>query len=112
MILFLFLAVRRPILKPLERVSPTDVIVEWSQPPGGATVTGYVVFYYDGSVTRNVSLPSNATSANIMVLPDINTYVISVMALAEQPFHPGRSKWKNITLCKPGAWHHVFNFYN
>ena len=41
----------------LERVSPTEVIVEWSQPPGGATMTGYVVFYYDGSVNRNKSHP-------------------------------------------------------
>ena len=49
----------------LERVSPTEVIVEWSQPPGGATMTGYVVFYYDGSVTRNKRVPTTSTEVTV-----------------------------------------------
>ena len=82
----------------LERVSPTVVRVEWSQPPGGAAVTGYVVFYYDGSVTRNKSVSS--TSTEIRVSSATLIYVISVMALSEEPFLPRRSAWETITLCK------------
>ena len=77
-------AVRKPVIESLERVSPTGVRVEWSQPPGGAAVTGYVVFYYDGSVTRNKSIPS--TSTEITVSSATLIYVISVMALSEEPF--------------------------
>ena len=55
-------------------VSPTGVRVEWSQPPGGAAVTGYVVFFYDGSVTRNKSIPS--TSTEIIVSSATLIYVI------------------------------------
>ena len=38
-----------PLLISLSQTSATSVIVEWSQPSGGATVTGYVVHYSDGS---------------------------------------------------------------
>ena len=67
------------MIESLERVSPTVVRVEWSQPPGGAAITGYVVFYYDGSVTRNKSISS--TSTEITVSSATLIYVISVMAL-------------------------------
>ena len=86
------------MIESLERVSPTVVRVEWSQPPGGAAITGYVVFYYDGSVTRNKSIPS--TSTEITVSSTTFIYVISVMALSEEPFFPRRSAWETITLCK------------
>ena len=82
----------------LERESPTEVRVEWSQPPGGANVTGYVVLYYDGSVTRNQTAPATATSAIITVVPHTLNYTISVMALSDSV--TGRSAWKTIELCK------------
>ena len=82
----------------LERVSPTEVIVEWSQPPGGATVTGYVVFYYDGSVTRNKRVPPTSTEVTVSSATAI--HVISVMALSEEPFLPQRVAWETVTLCK------------
>ena len=75
--------------------------MEWSQPPGEANVTGYVVLYYDGSVTRNQTAPATATSAIITVLPHTLNYTISVMALLDEPLHlPGRSAWKIIELCE------------
>jgi hypothetical protein len=91
-------AVSKPVIESLERVSLTVVRVEWSQPPGGAAVTGYVLFYYDGSVTRNKSVSS--TSTEITVSSATLIYVISVMALSEEPFLPRRSAWETITLCK------------
>ena len=100
-LIFLPLAVNKPVIESLERVSPTTVIVEWSQPPGGANVTGYVVSYYDGSLTWNQTEPATATSATITGLSNtISNDSISVMALSEQPYLPGRSTWKNIILCK------------
>ena len=92
-------AVSKPVIESLERVSPTVVRVEWSQPPGGAAVTCYDMFYYDGSVTRNKKSVSS-TSPTITVSPAILVYVISVMALSEEPFLPRRSAWETITLCK------------
>ena len=87
------------MIESLERISVTGVRVEWSQPPGGATVTGYVVFYNDGSVTRNQTAPATATSAIITGLSNTVSYTISVMALSEQPdILPGRGHWKTITL--------------
>ena len=75
--------------------------MEWSQPPGGANVTGYVVLYYDGSVTRNQTAPATATSAIITVVPHTLNYTISVMALSDKPFHlPATSAWKTIELCE------------
>ena len=64
-------------------------------------MTGYVVLYYDGSVTRNQTAPATATSAIITVDPHTLNYTISVMALSNQPFHlPGRSACEVIYLCK------------
>ena len=101
MVFHVFSAVKKPIIESLKRVFPTEVRVEWSQPLGGANVTGYVVLYYDGSVTRNQTAPATATSAIITVLPHTLNYTISVMALSDEPFHlPGRSDWKIIELCE------------
>ena len=94
----IFLVVSKPVIESLKRVSPTEVIVEWSQPPGGATVTGYVVFYYDGSVTRNKRVPPTSTEVTVSSATAI--YVISVMALSEEPFLPQRVAWETVTLCK------------
>ena len=86
------------MIESLEKVSTTEVIVEWSQPPGGATVTGYVVFYYDGSITRNKRVPPTSTEVTVSSATAIR--VISVMALSEEPFLPRRVAWETITLCK------------
>ena len=56
------------MIQSLKWVSPTEVRVEWSQPPGGVNVTGHVVLYYDGSVTRNQTVPVNDTSTIIIML--------------------------------------------
>ena len=88
------------MIESLERVSPTGVRVGWNQPPGGANVTDNVISYYDGSLPRNQTEPANATSATITGLSNTVSNFISVMALSEQPYLPGRSTWKNITFCK------------
>ena len=98
--IFYLSAVNKPVIESLERVSPTTVRVEWSQPPGGANVTGYVISYYDGSLTRNLNVSANLTSATITGLNNSVSNFISVMALSEQPYLPGRSTWKNITSCR------------
>ena len=75
--------------------------MEWSQPTGGANVTGYVVLYYDGSVTRNQTAPATATSAIITVVPHTLNYTISVMTHLYKPFFlPGRNAWKIIEVCE------------
>ena len=64
-------------------------------------MTGYVVLYYDGSVTRNQTAPATATIAIITVDPHTLKHTLSVMALSDEPFHlPGRSVWKIIELCE------------
>ena len=94
----IFLVVSKPVIESLERVSPTELIVEWSQPPGGATVTGYVVFYYDGSVTRNKTVPPTSTEVTVSSATAI--HIISVMTLSEEPFLHRRVAWETVTLCK------------
>ena len=96
----LFPANKKPVIESLKRVSPTEVRVEWSQPPGGVNVTGYVVLYYDGSVTRNQTVPGTDSSTIVTVVPHIVSYSISVMALSEESYLSGRSAWKNISLCE------------
>ena len=64
-------------------------------------MTGYVVLYYDGSVTRNQTLPGTDSSTIVTVVPHIVSYSISVMSLSEESYHlPGRSPWKNLSLCE------------
>ena len=63
-------------------------------------MTDYVVFYYDGSVTRNQTALANDSSTIITVVPHIVSYSISVMSLSERPYLSGRSAWKNISLCE------------
>ena len=72
-----------PIIVSLVRVSSTVVRVEWSQPSGGASVTGYVIHYSDGSTDR--SMAASSTSADITgLVSDGRTYSISVEATSEQ----------------------------
>ena len=57
--------------------------VEWSQPSGGATVTGYVVHYSDGDTDRNESVPASSSSSLITGLTNCITYTFSVEAISE-----------------------------
>ena len=72
-----------PTITSLEQISTTAVRVEWSQPSGGATVTGYVVHYSDGDTDRNGSVAASSTSYNITDLSWCVTYTISVEATSE-----------------------------
>ena len=78
----------------LAQVSATAVRVEWSQPSGGASVTGYVVHYSNG-VTNSVSgLPPTFTSYEI-------TGLINGRALVEATSEhlSGESETMTIVLC-------------
>ena len=72
-----------PNITSLEQILATAVRVEWSQPSGGATVTGYVVHYSDGDTDRNESVAANSTSYDITDLTSGLTYTISVEATSE-----------------------------
>ena len=74
-----------PTIVSLAQVSATTVRVEWSQPSGEASVTGYVVHYSSNDVTNFIpGLPSSATSHKITGLTNCGTYSISVEAISEQ----------------------------
>ena len=90
-------AANKPSIDQVERkYSATVVRVKWSQPPGGANVTGYKVLYAGVDTEGSEKLPANVTSF------DINTnktvYLVLVLALSE--YLPGRFVWKNMTACK------------
>ena len=69
-----------PIIVSLVQVSSTVVRVKWSQPSGGASVTGYVIHYSDGSSSSS-SVAASSTSADITgLINDGRTYSISVEA--------------------------------
>ena len=72
-----------PVITSLESISSSSVRVEWSQPSGGATVTGYVVHYSDGDTDRTESVPASSTSSLITGLSIYTTYTISVEATTE-----------------------------
>ena len=75
-----------PIIISLVSLVSATVRVEWSQPPGGASVTGYVVHYSDGSTdVGSMSAAASSTSADITgLVSDGRTYSISVEATSEQ----------------------------
>ena len=72
-----------PVIISLNQTSSSSVRVEWSQPSGGATVTGYVVYYSDGDTDRNESVPASSTSSLITGLSIYITYNFSVEATSE-----------------------------
>ena len=76
----LFTVATDPVITSLNQTSATLVRVEWSQPSGGATVTGYVVHYSDGDTDRNESVPASSTSSLITGLTDGLNYTFSVEA--------------------------------
>ena len=68
----------------LTQTSAMSVIVEWSQPSGGATVTGYVVHYSHGdSNIMNQTVAASSTSSNITNLDRNTSYQFSVEATSE-----------------------------
>ena len=75
-----------PIVVVLNQVSATAVSVGWVQPSEGATVTGYVVHYSDGTTDRmkSVAASSTITSTDISSLSSGRTYTISVEATSSQ----------------------------
>ena len=85
-------AVANPPTITLQQLSATSVRVMWSQPPGGATVMGYIVHYSD--MMRTVS--SSSTSYDITGLTSGPTYTISVEATSQHL--SGESEEMNITL--------------
>ena len=86
-----------PTIVSLVQVSATTVRVEWSQPSGGASVTGYTVHYSDGSTDRSMS--ASSTSADITgLVNDGRPYSISVEATSEHL--SGESASQDITLCE------------
>ena len=68
----------------LNPMSATAVGVAWVQPSGGATVTGYVVHYSDGTTDRMKSVAASSTSTDISSLSSGRTYTISVEATSSQ----------------------------
>ena len=71
-----------PVITSLNQTSSSSVRVEWSQPSGGATVTGYVV-HSDGDTDRIESVPASSTSSLITGFTINITYNFSVEATSE-----------------------------
>ena len=80
------------------QTSATSVIVEWSQPSGGATVTGYVVHYRYGATNITQSVPQSSTHVEIPNLTECYNYTFSVEATSERLF--GISKGVIVELGK------------
>ena len=85
-----------PIVALLSPMSATAVSVAWVQPSGGATVTGYVVHYSDGTTDRMKSVAASSTSTDITGLTSGLTYTISVEATSQHL--SGESDDVDITL--------------
>ena len=90
--------VSSPMLLLVAPTSATSVIVEWSQPSGGATVTGYVVHYSDGVTNMTESVPASSTSLLVTNLTSCRNYTFSVEATSER--FSGHSKRFLLTLGK------------
>ena len=87
-----------PTLLLVTQTSATSVIVEWSQPSGGATVTGYVVHYSDGVTNMTHSVPASSTSLRVTNLVPCHNYTLSVEASSKHL--SGLSKKTALTLGK------------
>ena len=87
-----------PNITSLKQLSPTAVRVQWSQPSGGATVTGYVVHYSDSGTERSKNVTASGTSSDITNLTDGPTYMITVEVTSKHL--SGESDDKTITLSK------------
>ena len=85
-----------PTLVSLEQTFPTTVIVRWSPPSGGATVTGYVVHYRNTTSVRTKGVSQTLTGTFLLSLTSGATYTISVEAISQHL--SGESEKMNITL--------------
>ena len=85
-----------PIVAILNQMSATAVSVAWISPSGGATVTGYVVHYSDGTTDRMKSVAASPASTDITDLTSGLTYTISVEATSQHL--SGESDDVDITL--------------
>ena len=72
-----------PTLISLEQRSPTAVIVRWSPPSGGATVTGYVVHYRTSTTYMTKNVFSSSTRTFLLHLTSGAAYTISVEATSQ-----------------------------
>ena len=79
----IFSAVASAPIITLELIPPITVRVVWSQPSGGAAVTGYIVHYSDGTTDRMKSVVASSTSTDITGLTSGLTYTISVEATSQ-----------------------------
>ena len=61
-------------------------------------MTGYVVSYGGEDTAGNENLPANASRFGIMT--NAAVYFVAVMATSNSESLPGRSVWRNLTLCK------------
>ena len=73
-----------PVIHYVKQTSATSVTVEWSQPSGGATVTGYVVHYSDGVSNWTESVAASSTNSDITNLTNCLSYSFSVEATSEE----------------------------
>ena len=85
-----------PTLVSLEQTFRTTVIVGWSPPSEGATVTGYVVHYKTATSVMIKSVDQYLTSTVLLSLTHGATYTISVEATSQHL--SGVSEEMNITL--------------
>ena len=91
-----------PSLLLVAPTSSTSVIVEWGQPSGGATVTGYVVHYSDGVTNMTHSVPASSTGVHVTNLISCRIYTFSIQATSEH--FSGLSKIIMLTLGKIHYW--------
>ena len=86
-----------PTIVSLLQISATVVRVEWIQPSGGASVTGYNIHYSGDGVPYSISgLSSVSTSHEITGLTNGRTYSISVETTTKHL--SGESPTEPITL--------------
>ena len=83
LVYYYYIVTGDPTLTSLDQISPTAVIVTWSPPSGGATVTDYVVHYKTATSVRTKSVSSSSTSTDISDLTIGATYTISVEATSQ-----------------------------
>ena len=85
-----------PTILLLTQIFDSTVRVYWNKPSRGATITGYVVHYSNGSTYRNKTLSADLTVSFIKGLKIGLTYTISVEATSEHL--SAESDKMNITL--------------
>ena len=81
---FTFAVATNPIVALVDQISPTVVRVEWIQPSGGATVTGYVIHYGAGTSVGTKAVTASSSRTDITGLTSGLTYTISVEATSDQ----------------------------